>query len=196
MTPFFIFVGITVLILVIGIISYNSLIRLRQKKDEAFSGITVQMKKRYDLIPQLIKTVKAYAKFEQETLDKVVKARQQAVDFSSLSEKSIPEDFVQIAKTEETLSNSLNGLFALAENYPDLKSSQNFLDLQNEMEEIEDQISASRRIYNSNTQFYNTQCEVFPSNIIAKIFQFKKSAYFEVSDEEQKKIQNMPEMNF
>jgi LemA protein len=169
---------------------YNVLVRLRQKKEEAWSGIFVQLKRRRDLIPNLVNTVKGYVAHESETLENVIKARQQAIN--------IPKNgkLKDIAASENMLSQTLRSIFALSENYPDLKANQNFLKLQEEITETEDQITASRRIYNSNVQLYNTQCESFPSNIIAQKYHFEKADYFELDEAEKKVAQEVPAVNF
>ena len=186
---------IIILILTVPIIFYvihlyNVLVKLRQKKEEAWSGIFVQLKRRRDLIPNLVNTVKGYAAHESETLENVIKARQQAIN--------IPKDgnLKDIAASENMLSQTLKSIFALSENYPDLKANQNFLKLQEQITETEDQIAASRRIYNSNVQLYNTSCESFPSNIIAQRYNFKKADYFELDEAEKKAVQEVPAVSF
>ena len=155
---------------------YNSLIRSRNRVREAWSDIDVQLKRRYDLVPNLIETVKGYAKHEQETFDKVVKARSAAMNTSG-------GDLKQKTEAENALSSTLKSIFALAENYPDLKANQNFLELQRELTDTEDKIMASRRFYNSNVRNFNTKIEVFPTNIFAKQLGFKKKDFFELAEE-------------
>ncbi len=156
---------------------YNSLIRVRNRVREAWSDISVQLKRRYDLIPNLIETVKGYAKHEQETFEKVVQARSQAMNVSS-------DDLGKKTEAENVLSSTLKSIFALAENYPDLKANQNFLELQRELTDTEDKIMASRRFYNSNVRNLNTKIEVFPTNIFAKKLGFTKKSFFELKEEE------------
>lgn len=182
-----------VVALLAGIAIYNALVLLRQKTKEAWSGITVQLKKRHDLIPNLVQTVKGYAAHESQTLENVIKARQQAIDISGIENLSA---LPQAAELENMLTQTLKSLFALSESYPDLKASQNFLDLQAQIREIEEQISASRRIYNSNSQMYNTKREMFPSNIVASLFSFEKAEYFDVDESEKKVIQKAPKVEF
>lgn len=168
---------------------YNGLIKYRQKVKEAWAGIDVQLKRRHDLIPNLVNTVKGYAKHESETLQKVIQARNAAMSapVSSLGDK---------AGAENMLSGTLKSLFALSENYPDLKANQNFIKLQDELTETEDQISASRRIYNSNVEALNTKIEMFPSNIIANAHHFKKASFFEITETERKEMSKGVKVEF
>ncbi|MDP2736713.1 MAG: LemA family protein [bacterium] len=156
---------------------YNGLIRLKVRVDEAWSDIDVQLKRRYDLIPNLVETVKGYASHEQGTLQKVVEARAAAMQAGNTAEK---------AKTENMLSDTLKSIFALAENYPDLKANQNFLELQKELSDTENKIQASRRFYNGNVRDFNTKLQVFPTNIIGNMLGFKDREFFGIEDEKQK----------
>lgn len=170
--------GLAVLIFaIIGV--YNSLIRLRIKVDEGWSDIDTQLKRRYDLIPNLVETVKGYAKHESETLENVVKARQIAMS---------AEDPNAQAEAENMLTGALKTIFALAENYPDLKANQNFIELQQTLTDIEEHIQLSRRYYNATVRDYNTKREVFPNNIIAGMFNFQKREFFEAEDEERENV--------
>lgn len=167
-------------IIVIGLFfanSYNSFVSLRNRVEEAFSTMDVFMMKRYNLIPNLVETVKGYTKHEQETLEKVIQARNMAVNASS------PEDKM---KAEGEFSGVLSRLFALSEAYPDLKANQQFLDLQSQLKLIEDDIAQSRKFYNGTTRQYNTTIETFPNNIIAGIFKFTRKPLFEVEDPSQR----------
>lgn len=165
---------IVVLILyVVGI--YNALIRLRVQVENAWSQIDVQLKRRHDLIPNLVEAVKGYMKYEQETLTKVIEARAKAVSVSSVPDK---------AKAEGELTGALKSLFALFERYPDLKANQNVLSLQEELTTTENQIAFSRQHYNDSVMFYNTKIQVFPSNIIANMFGFTKKDFFDIPEEE------------
>jgi LemA protein len=155
---------------------YNSLIRVRNRVREAWSDIDVQLKRRYDLVPNLIETVKGYARHEQETFEQVVKARTDAMNAPS-------SDLAKKTEAENALSSTLKSIFALAENYPDLKANQNFLELQRELTDTEDKIMASRRFYNSNVRSFNTKVEVFPTNILAQKLGFKKKSFFELTEE-------------
>ena len=172
-------VAFVVLVLIIWIIGgYNSLVRLRNNVEESFSAMDVYMKKRYDLIPNIVETVKGYAKHEKETLNAVITARNNAVAVSDPKAK---------AKAESEISGALRQLFALAENYPDLKANASFLDLQAQLQTIETEIANSRRYYNANVKTYNTKIEVFPSNIVAGWFNFKKRDLFEIENKEERK---------
>lgn len=164
-----------VLVLVIWAISgYNGLVRLRNHVEEAFSTMDVYLKKRYDLIPNLVETVKGYSKHESETLEKVISARSRAMDAVSAGDK---------IKSEGELQGALKNLFALAENYPDLKANTNFIDLQNSLKAVENDIANARKYYNGVVKAYNTKTELFPSSIIAGIFRFERKPLFEVSAE-------------
>jgi LemA protein len=158
--------------------TYNRFIVLRNRVKEAWSDIEVLLKRRYDLIPNLVETVKGYAAHEKNTLEAVIKARNMAM---AAGNSSIEEQ----AKSENILSGTLKSLFALSENYPDLKANVNFLELQRELVDTENKIQASRRFYNSNVLAFNTKIELFPSNLIANIFNFEKQKFFELGENEQ-----------
>lgn len=164
---------------VLVIYVYNSLISLKNKCDEAWSDIDTQLKRRYDLIPNLVETVKGYAAHEAGTLEKVTEARNMAMSAKSVQEKET---------AEKSLAGALKTIFALAENYPDLKANQNFLDLQKTLAEVEDHIQLSRRYYNATARDYNIKIEVFPNNIIAKILTFGKREFFEAAEEEKQNV--------
>lgn len=172
-----------VLVVVWVIFTYNRLISLRNRAKEAFSDIDVQLKRRYNLIPNLVKTVQGYATHEKGVLEKVTQARAQAMGAQGVHDK---------AEAENMLSNTLKSLFAVAENYPDLKASANFLELQRELRDTEDKIQASRRFYNTNVMSLNTKIESFPVNVAAKPLGFKTLEFFEI-EEAQKEV---PEVNF
>lgn len=154
---------------------YNGLVTASMRVKEAWADIDVQLKRRYDLIPNLVNTVKGSTNFESSTLEKVVQARAQAMGAHSQKEH---------ADAENMLSGTLKSLFALAENYPDLKSNQNFLSLQSELSDTENKIQAARRFYNGNVMDYNTKLQTVPTNIIAKMFSFKDSEFFELAEGE------------
>jgi LemA protein len=168
---------ILIIVLVLVVVgwfgTYNSLVALRQETANAWSQIDVQLKRRYDLIPNLVETVKGYMKFEQETLEKVIQARNMALGAKSLSEK---------AAAEQQVTTSLNGLFAIAEQYPDLKANQNMLSLQEELKSTENKIAFARQYYNDRTTAYNTKLETFPSSIIASSGGFKARELFELDE--------------
>lgn len=166
-----IIVAIVVLIILLIIGSYNKLVKLRGRCEEAFATMDVYLKKRYDLIPNLVETVKGYASHEKETLDNVTKARNMAAGAGSMEE--------QIAG-EGALNSALKSLFAVAEAYPDLKANQNFMDLQNQLQTVEEDIANSRKYYNATVRNFNTAIAVFPTNIIAGIFSFTAKPMYEV----------------
>jgi LemA protein len=170
-------VGILVLA-VIGL--YNSFVRLKTRTEEAWSDIDVQLKRRYDLIPNLINTVKGYATHERELLERVTNARSQAMQAGSAHDR---------AQAENALSETLKSLFAVAENYPDLKANTNFLELQRELSDTENKIQAARRFYNGNVMELNAKVDMFPSNIIASIFKFEKREFFEANEAEKAPVQ-------
>jgi len=173
---------IIVLVVVIlwAIAIYNGLIRLKNRVDEAWSDIDVQLKRRYDLIPNLVNTVKGYAEHERELFEKVTQARTAAMGAGSTEDK---------AKAENMLSGTLKSLFAVAENYPDLKANQNFLELQRELSDTENKIQASRRFYNGNVRDFNTKIEIFPNNIFAGILKFTKRDFFQAEEGEKENVE-------
>ena len=174
----------TILLITLGIVvlwfvaTYNSFIRLRNREKEAESDIDVQTKRRYDLIPNLIETVKGYMAQERGVLESVTKARTQAMQTGGTA--------LDKAKSENMLSGALKTLFAVSESYPDLKSNQNFLELQRELSDTENKIQAARRFYNSVVKDLNTKVESFPSNIVARMFGFKQEKFFEVREAAEK----------
>ncbi|MBU1018736.1 MAG: LemA family protein [Patescibacteria group bacterium] len=170
-------VGALLLLYIVG--TYNGLIKRKVRCEEGWSDIDVQLKRRYNLIPNLIETVKGYATHEKEVFTEVTKARTAAMDNSGTPGEQ--------AKTENMLTGALKSLFAVAENYPKLQANQNFLDLQQQLAETEDKIQASRRFYNGTVRDFNTALQVFPKNIIAGMFAFKKREFFEVENEEERK---------
>lgn len=172
-----IFLIIIVLIAAWLVYTYNKLVRLRFRAKEAMSDIEVQMKRRYDLIPNLVETVKGYMAHERGVFEKVTEARAKALAGGSLGER---------AESENMLSQTLKTLFAVAENYPELKANVNFLELQRELSDTEDKIQASRRFYNANVRDLNTRIEMFPTNLIASIFSFVHMDFFAVGNEEEK----------
>ena len=176
--------GLTLLLVIaaiaVGIIAvYNSLIRLKNRVDEAWSDISVQLKRRYDLIPNLVNTVKGYAAHEKEVFEKVTEARTRAMGAGTAGDK---------AQAENMLSGALKSLFAVAEAYPDLKANQNFLELQRELTDTEDKIQAARRFYNGNVRDFNIKIEVFPNNIIAGMLNFTKREFFGIEENEKEPV--------
>jgi LemA protein len=170
--PLIILVMIIFFPLVWFIATYNGLVRLRNHCRESWSGIDTELKRRYDLIPNLVETVKGYASHERETLEQVVQSRMRAIA-STGSPQSQAQD-------ENVLVNSLRSLFAVVERYPDLKASGNFLKLQEELTDTEDRIQAARRFYNANVRDLNIRIEVFPSNLVAGLMGFKREEFFEI----------------
>ncbi len=152
---------------------YNGFVRLIKRAEEAWADIDVQLKRRYDLIPNLIESVKGYVAHEKETLQKVTEARTKAMGAGTMTEHG---------QAENALAGSLMSLFAVAENYPDLKANQNFLDLQNELSDTENKIQASRRFYNTNARDLSIAIDSFPANLIAKIFKFEERDFFELEE--------------
>jgi LemA protein len=176
----YIVLGILVLAALWVVVVYNGLITLKNRVDEAWSDIDVQLKRRHDLIPNLVNTVKGYATHEKELFEKVTEARTAAMGANTPAEKE---------KAENMLSGTLKSLFAVSENYPDLKANQNFLELQRELTDTEDKIQASRRFYNGNVRDFNTKIEVFPSNVIAGLLNFAKREFFAAEETEKENVQ-------
>ena len=173
-------VVLIVLILLFVVSTYNGLVVLRNKVRDQFSQIDIQLKKRADLIPNLVETVKGYSKHESETLENVIKARNTYLSDGTPDEKM---------KSSGELTQAVSKLFALAENYPELKANENFLDLQNQLKEIEDKISYARQFYNDAVLMLNNKIEVFPSNFIASLFHFTKESFFEASEDDRKNVE-------
>lgn len=159
---------------------FNSLIRMRNRVDEAWSDIDVQLKRRHDLIPNLVNTVKGYAKHEKGVFEEVTKARSNAINAKSPAAH---------AQAENMLTGALKSLFAVSEAYPDLKASDNFLHLQRELTDAEDKIQAARRFYNGNVRDFNTKVQVFPSNLVAGVLGFKKYEFFEAQASERENVE-------
>lgn len=173
-----ILIGVMAIVLWL-IVVFNSLIRLKNRTQEAFSDIDVQLKRRHDLIPNLIETVKGYAKHERELFEKVTQARTAAINASGAVEKG---------KAENMLSQTLKSIFAVAENYPELKASQNFLQLQDELSDTENKIQAARRFYNGNARDFNIKTEVFPNNLVAGTLGFNKFEFFQAESGERENV--------
>ena len=170
-----IFLAIVIVAVLWFIVLYNKFIKLITRAKEAWSDIEVQMKRRYDLIPNLVETVKGYAAHEKETLDRVIQARNSAMSAQTAAEHGAAENM---------LSGALKSIFALSESYPDLKANTNFLELQRELSDTENKIQAARRFYNTNVRDLNIATEVFPSSIVARIFNFAKMEFFELDGSE------------
>jgi len=176
---FLIIVGLLLVLWIVGM--FNSLIVLKNRVAEAASDIDVQLKRRHDLIPNLINTVKGYAAHESGLFEKVTAARSSAISASG-------KNLAARAEAENALTSTLRSLFAVAENYPDLKANTNFLALQEELSDTENKIMSARRFYNSNVKSFNTQQEIFPTNMIARMFAFKKSELFELEDISERQV--------
>ena len=175
----YIILGILVLLVLWLVFIYNKLVTLRNRTQEAWSDIDVQLKRRYDLIPNLVETVKGYATHEKGLFEKVTEARARAMGAKNLKEKG---------EAENALSDTLKTLFAVAENYPQLRASENFMELQRELTDTEDKIQAARRFYNGNVRDLNIKIEIFPANIVANIFNFKKSEFFGIEEGEKEPV--------
>lgn len=175
-----IILGLAVVFILFLVGTYNALVLLKTRIQEALSGIDVQLKRRADLIPNLVETVKGYAKHEREVFENVTKARSALMSAGSLKEK---------AEADSQLSGALKSLFAVAEAYPQLQANSNFQDLQRQLGDTEDKVAYSRQFYNSNVLDYNTKIQVFPSNLIANMFGFRSFEFFQATDEERKKVE-------
>jgi LemA protein len=171
----YIVVGLLALLVLWAIAAYNHFVRMVMRSKEAWADIDVQLKRRYDLIPNLVETVKGYATHEREAFENVTNARARAMDAGSLADKG---------QAENMLSGALKSLFAVAEAYPDLKANQNFLDLQRQLADTEDKIQAARRFYNANVRDLNTSLQSFPGNIIGNMFNFEPREFFELEADE------------
>jgi len=183
---YFVYIAIAVAVVaafwVVGV--FNKLIKMRNRVKEAWADIDVQLKRRYDLIPNLINTVKGYAAHEKELFEKVTEARAKAIGAQTLSEHS---------EAEKGLSGALKSLFAVSENYPELEANENFLELQRELSDTENKIQAARRFYNGNVRDFNIAQESFPANVIAGSLGFQKAEFFEIGSEEEKEV---PQVKF
>ena len=168
-----IIIGVVAVLVFFIINIYNSLVRLKNKVDEGWSDIDTQLKRRYDLIPNMVEAVKGYAKHEKSTFEEVTKARNMAMNANTPEEK---------AGAENMLTGALKTLFAVAENYPQLRANENFMDLQGTLKEVEEHVQLSRRYYNATVRDFNTKIEVFPNNMFAGMFGFGKRQFFEISN--------------
>lgn len=175
----------TLLIAIVGLaaiyvmFTYNAFVKGRNQIKEAWSDIDVQLKRRYNLIPNIVETVKGYATHEQDTFTKITEARAKAINATNMQEHGAAENM---------LSGALKSLFAVAENYPELKANENFMQLQNELVDTEDKIQSSRRFYNGVVRDFNTSVEQFPSKVVAQMFQFKSADFFELQDAAEREV--------
>lgn len=172
-------------VLLYVIAAYNGLVSLKTRTEEAWSDITVQLKRRYDLIPNLVSAVKGYAKHEKGVFEEVTKARAEAISAKGMSSK---------AEAERSLTDALKSVFAVAENYPNLKANENFLQLQGELSETENKVEASRRYYNANVRDFNIKIRSFPTNVIANMFNFKSKDLFDVAQSEKAEVEKAPKV--
>ena len=186
MTIGIIVIIVAVILVIWGVSMYNGLVKLRNNRENAFANIDVQLKQRYDLVPQLVSTVKGYAAHEKDVLEKVTAARTAAMSASTIDEK---------VAADKAMSSALSGLKVSLEAYPELKANQNFLQLQTELSDIENKLAAARRFFNSATREFNNACEVFPSNILAGMFNFKRAAMYEAT-ENRASLEKAPEVKF
>ncbi|MBW6501872.1 MAG: LemA family protein [Bacteroidales bacterium] len=186
MGAFIIILGIIVVLVLLAVSLYNRLVRLRNNREQAFADVDVQLKQRHDLIPQLVEAVKGYMKHERGVLTEITEARANAMKATTINEK---------IAAEQRLSTALDGLKISVEAYPDLKASQNFMDLQNEISDVENKIAAARRFFNSATKELNVATEVFPSNIVATMFNFKRETMFDLG-EQRAAAQEPPKIQF
>lgn len=184
MIAVYIILGIVVVLLIWGIYMYNRFVALTNNTKEAWSDIDTQLKRRYDLIPNLVETVKGYASHERETLDEVMEARAKATSMQIDASKVTPEQIQAFEGAEMGLTSALGRLMAVAENYPDLKANENFLELQRELTDTENKIQAARRFYNSNVRELKTALQQFPGNIVGNMFNFKAMEFFELAEDE------------
>lgn len=187
MYAFWILLGLIVITVFYAISVYNGLIKLRNNRENSFADIDVQLKQRHDLIPQLVNTVKGYMKHEEGVLTKVTEARTKAVDASNINDK---------IAAEKQLTTALSGLNIAVEAYPDLKANQNFMQLQEEISDIENKIAAARRYFNSATKELNNAVQVFPANMIANSFGFKTEEFFEIDEAKRAEVEEAPKVEF
>ena len=183
----FVIIGIIVLIAFWLISLYNGLVKLRNRRQNAFADIDVQLRQRHDLVPQLVETVKGYASHEKDLLLRVTEARTAAMAAGSIDDK---------IKAEQQLTAALQGLKVQVEAYPDLKANQNFLQLQEELSDIENKLAAARRFFNGATTEYNNAVESFPSNLIARNFGFQRELFFDLGTDNRKQMEEPPKINF
>lgn len=168
------------LLAVLAVVSYNGFVKLRNQIEEAFSTMDIYLKKRYEMIPNLVEIVKQYSIHEKETLEKIVQARSMAINARSIEERG---------QNENMLSGALKSLFAISEGYPELKANENYLELQNQLVVLEDDISQSRKYYNGVVKVMNNKVEIFPSNLFAKVFGFNRYPYFMADEYERQNVE-------
>mgnify|MGYP001007657521 FL=1 len=182
-----IILGVVAVVVLYAIFTYNGFVKLTQRTKEAWADIDVQLKRRYDLIPNLVEAVKGYASHERETLDEVMAARASATQVHVDPSNITPDQIAAMAGAEQALGGALGKLLAVAEAYPDLKANQNFAQLQTELSDTENKIQAARRFYNGNVRDLVTKLQQFPSNVIGNMFGFKEMEYFEIAEGSEEK---------
>ena len=187
MTITFIIIAVVAVIVVFVISAYNNLVKLRNNRENAFADIDVQLKQRFDLVPQLVATVKGYAAHEKEVLENITAARTAGVNASSIDDK---------IKADQQLTSALAGLRIQVEAYPDLKANQNFMQLQGELSDIENKLAAVRRFFNSATRELNNAVQTFPGNLVAGMFGFHKEAMYEIEASQRAEVEKAPEIKF
>lgn len=192
MSASYIILGLVVLVTGWAVVAYNRFITLINRTKEAWADIDVQLKRRYDLIPNLVETVKGYATHERTTLDAVIEARSKASSISIDPTKATQTQLAAFGELEQGLASAVGRLLAVAENYPDLKANQNFLELQRELSDTENKIQAARRFYNGNVRDLNTALQQFPGNLIGNMFHFSPMAFFELGENEQAAKEPVP----
>ncbi|MFZ4461297.1 MAG: LemA family protein [Patescibacteria group bacterium] len=175
MNPLYILLGLIALVILYAIAKYNGMVSMRNRREQSFGDIDAQLQQRFDLVPNLVETVKGYAKHESETLEKVVAARTAYMGAGSTDDK---------VDASNMLTGALKSIFALSESYPDLKANTGFMQFQSELSDLENKLAAARRFFNAATAEYNTYIEMFPANLIAGVFGFKRAPGFEVDDRE------------
>jgi LemA protein len=180
-------IGIIVLIAIWVVSLYNNLVKLRNRRQNAFADIDVQLRQRHDLVPQLVETVKGYATHEKDLLIRITEARTAAMAATSIDDK---------IKTEQQLTSALQGLKVQVEAYPDLKANQNFLQLQEELSDIENKLAAARRFFNGATTEYNNSVESFPGNLIARNFGFHREVFFDLGEDNRRQMETPPKIQF
>ena len=185
--PLIIVIGLLVLLAIWLVSLYNGLVRLRNRRENAFADIDVQLRQRHDLVPQLVETVKGYATHEKDLLLKVTEARTLAMQARSIDDK---------IAAEQQLTAALQGLKVQVEAYPDLKANQNFLQLQEELSDIENKLAAARRFFNGATTEYNNAVESFPGNLVARNFGFKREVFFDLGDDNRRRMEEPPRVSF
>ena len=187
MEPLWIILGLAAVIAVTAITIYNRLVALRQNREQSFADVDVYLKNRFDLIPNLVKTVKGYASHEKEVFENITKARAGITDANSTSER---------VSAENNLTKAMISLYAVAENYPDLKADGLFQNLMSELSDIENKLAAARRFFNNATAELNTAVEQFPAVLFASVFGFKKEEFFEIPEESREELEQAPDVNF